>query len=151
MIDADVPDTLRQLRSVLGLNKTQMAKVIGVSFWGVAHCEYSHCTGSHNSKMFAKIKQYLEDTGLQILAEARDKPFSGEFIEGHCYSIYSPLKSGNKYGSSWAFSAAAYERSYRFRYLRKDGKHHVFREINCGWTRTYTDAQLVGKKILEVT
>ena len=34
-----------------------------------------------------------------------------------------------------------------FCYESKEGIHHVFREVKGGWTRTYTDAQLVGKKI----
>ncbi len=39
---------------------------------------------------------------------------------------------------------------YIFGYEGKQGKHHMFREIKGNWTRTYTDAQLVGKKVLEV-
>lgn len=39
---------------------------------------------------------------------------------------------------------------YVYCYEGKQGKHHVFRETRGKWTRTYTDAQLVGKKIQEV-
>ena len=37
-----------------------------------------------------------------------------------------------------------------FVYLRKEGRHHIFREKRGGWIRTYTDTQLMGKKIKEV-
>ena len=37
-----------------------------------------------------------------------------------------------------------------FIYLRKEGRHHMFREKRGGWIRTYTDTQLMGKKIKEV-
>ena len=37
-----------------------------------------------------------------------------------------------------------------FRYCGKKGVHHVFREVKCGWTRTYTDAQLIGKEVRRV-
>ena len=37
-----------------------------------------------------------------------------------------------------------------FVYLRKEGKHHIFREVRGGWIRTYTDIQLIGKHIQEV-
>ncbi len=37
-----------------------------------------------------------------------------------------------------------------FRYEGKQGIHHVFREIRGNWTRTYTDAQLIGAKTEEV-
>lgn len=37
-----------------------------------------------------------------------------------------------------------------FRYEGKAGIHYCFREIRGGWTRTYTDVQLIGKRIREV-
>ena len=37
-----------------------------------------------------------------------------------------------------------------FSYEGKEGIHHKFREVSGSWTRTYTDAQLVGKQIQEV-
>ena len=37
-----------------------------------------------------------------------------------------------------------------FVYLRKEGKHHIFREERGGWIRTYADIQLIGKNIQEV-
>ena len=37
-----------------------------------------------------------------------------------------------------------------FRYEGKQGIHHVFREIRGNWTRTYTDAQLIGARTEEV-
>ena len=37
-----------------------------------------------------------------------------------------------------------------FRFEYQDGIHYVFREIRGGWTRTYTDAQLIGKHVEEV-
>ena len=37
-----------------------------------------------------------------------------------------------------------------FEYLRKDGIHHCFKSVRGGWTQTYTDYQLIGKKVEEV-
>ena len=37
-----------------------------------------------------------------------------------------------------------------FKYEGKQGIHHCFREIHGGWSRTYTDNQLVEKRIKEV-
>lgn len=37
-----------------------------------------------------------------------------------------------------------------FRYVGKVGIHHVFVETRGGWTRTYTDAQLIGKEIQKI-
>ena len=35
-------------------------------------------------------------------------------------------------------------------YLKKDGKHHMFRNYLGGWITCYTDQQLIGKTIKEV-
>ena len=37
-----------------------------------------------------------------------------------------------------------------FKYEGKQGIHHIFREVRGNWTRTYTDAQLIGAKTEEV-
>ena len=39
---------------------------------------------------------------------------------------------------------------FQFAYVGKKGIHHHFNAVPVGWLRTYTDAQLVGKKITEV-
>ena len=64
------------------------------------------------------------------------------FEAGKDYSIYA--KDGNLERSSFG------EKSFVFRYVGKQGIHHVFREIHGGWSRTYTDVQLMGKTIQEV-
>lgn len=40
--------------------------------------------------------------------------------------------------------------SYIFVYLGKDGIHHCFQEIRGRWKVTYTDAQLIGRKVEEL-
>ena len=40
---------------------------------------------------------------------------------------------------------------YVFEYSGMKGLHHCFKEIHGGWSRTYTDAQLIGKKIEEIS
>lgn len=61
-----------------------------------------------------------------------------EFEEGHKYRIYDRL-NGKKQESEMCM----------FEYEGKDGIHHKFREVSGKWTRTYTDAQLIGKMIKE--
>ena len=72
------------------------------------------------------------------------KPVEFFFSEGNTYKIYSS-NAGSHYatGSSW-------ENTCIFRYEGKIGIHHFFREIRGKWTRTYTDAQLIGKHIEEL-
>ena len=80
------------------------------------------------------------------------------FTVGSCYQVVSNkslikrLKAGEKYVlQSVNATINDSESGYTFRYLGKQGIHHTFREISGGWGRTYTDAQLVGKELIEVS
>ena len=80
------------------------------------------------------------------------------FTVGSCYQVVSNktlikrLKAGEKYAvQTVSESNDDPEFGFTFRYLGKQGIHHTFREISCGWGRTYTDAQLVGKEVIEVS
>ena len=64
------------------------------------------------------------------------KPVKYEFEEGRTYKIYDTQKQQE-------------DDINVFRYEGKHGLHHCFRQVRVGWTRTYTDAQLVGKLIKE--
>ena len=66
------------------------------------------------------------------------KPVKYEFSEGHTYKIYDRLNAKKQDNDISVF-----------RYEGKQGIHHCFREVRGGWSRTYTDAQLVGKYIRE--
>ena len=44
----------------------------------------------------------------------------------------------------------SWEKDCIFEYLKDEGIHHCFREVRGGWSRTYTDAQLVGKNVKEI-
>ncbi len=72
-------------------------------------------------------------------------PIAFSFAEEHCYRIFTTgnIKSIPQRNLTW-------EQSCIFRYVKKEGIHHMFREIRGGWSRTYTDAQLIGKTIMEV-
>lgn len=65
------------------------------------------------------------------------RPVKYEFIEEHIYGVYESQKKQD-------------DNVNLFRYEGKQGIHHIFREVRVGWTRTYTDAQLIGKHITEV-
>lgn len=78
------------------------------------------------------------------------------FIIGACYQVISGRKAKNFNKENYVIQLANTadddpERGYTFRYLGKEGIHHKFIEICGGWTRTYTDAQLVGKELIEVS
>lgn len=70
-----------------------------------------------------------------------------EFRKGQKYLVNSPI--GSK-GQNTRGGINNMEKGFVFIYERKEGRHHMFREATGGWLRTYTDTQLIGKKITEV-
>ena len=75
------------------------------------------------------------------------KPVRYEFEEGHMYRISEKTYVQDIFGQLKGMSPKWGEEI--FRYEGKQGIHHCFREVRGGWSRTYTDAQLVGKHIRE--
>lgn len=99
-----------------------------------------------------------EEAPLENYAERSRAAIARTFTVGSCYqvvsnkSIIKRLKAGGKYVlQSISTGNNDPEVGYTFRYLGKQGIHHMFREICGGWSRTYTDAQLVGKEVIEVS
>ena len=61
------------------------------------------------------------------------------FEAGHIYQIHMTEKQEKEPVKDCVFC-----------YEGKRGIHHMFREVRGNWTRTYTDAQLIGKIIKEI-
>ena len=150
-------EKLEALRYTLGLTQGQMAKKIGVSKEALARFEQDD-KSLNNKKTSAqyKIRAFLEvqDISPELIAESklvlelneRQKSIPKHFVEGKCYKIYD---KGSNYKKT-SLSGTTWDCDCIFMFLRKDGIHHVFRDVKGGWTRTFTDAQLCGKKIQEV-
>ena len=89
------------------------------------------------------------------------KAIERHFTKGACYQVINAakskkiidsLKKSGKYKiQEINMNSNDPEQGYTFRYLGKVGIHHVFIEVCGGWKRTYTDAQLVGKELIEVS
>ena len=93
---------------------------------------------------------------MDPLARASRAAIVRHFSVGACYQVVTSkriidgLRRGEKYVLQPLDKSSDPEYGYVFRYLGKQGIHHMFIEICCGWNRTYTDAQLVGKELVEV-
>ena len=126
---------LLELRETLGLNQQEIASEIGVSRTSVSAFEKGTCKTPEDLN---KIARFVNDNAIQK-----------HFIEGKCYRIYS--SASTRATEKATFSGATWDYDCIFMFMRKEGIHHCFREIHGGWTRTYTDAQLVDKNIQEVS
>lgn len=143
-------EQLKRLRATLGLTQHDLAQRIGVSESSVHYFEAGKHSEGFTSGARAKIMVYMkahennENWELTLPAERKSVPdFS--FNKGSRYRICD---------SELGFAGDTFNpltgNGCVFIYLRKDGKHHIFREQRGGWTRTYTNVQLMGKKIKEV-
>lgn len=143
-------EKLKRLRATLGLTQHDLAQRIGVSESSVNYFEAGKHSEGFTSGARAKIIAYMkahennENWELILPAERKSVPdFS--FNKGSRYRICD---------SELGFAGDTFNpltgNGCVFIYLRKDGKHHIFREQRGGWTRTYTDVQLMGKHVQEV-
>ena len=138
-------DKLRELRKSLGLTTNQVAKNIHVSNRTIARFE-QNSDDVTTIKSRIKIYSFLgQDTWKQpeyiFDIHALNQKIKHKFTCGRKYSIRGKEKDTFK----------ECEADCVFIYLRKEGRHHLFMAEGGGWTRTYTDAQLIGKHIKEVT
>ena len=97
-------------------------------------------------KRWQCLKEVLGiDTWRTPEPESIPEPVTFVFETGRSYTIKDAKSSSNPNGmispptGDWCI----------FKYAGKNGIHHVFTETQGGWKRTYTDAQLIGKKIEE--
>ena len=162
---------LRILRETLGITQNEVALSIGVSPASVGRFERNSDTLKDedvHDKILAFMLAYPEnrideffdekmrkakerqERKAKELAELRAK-MKHSFTEGQSYFIFD---SGNAKTDSDDFESNDMKpetgKGCIFVYLRKEGRHHIFREKRGGWIRTYTDTQLMGKKIKKV-
>lgn len=145
------PELLLRKREAAGLTRKELSKYSNVSIDAIRDYEYGRRRPMADKwerlqKGLERIRAHLPDTWRE--PEPASPPSSPKFIfeVGHRYSIRDH-NAGGKYVDGFN---PQYGTLCVFRYEGKAGIHHCFREERGGWTRTYTDQQLVGKQIEEV-
>ncbi len=125
------PSLLRRMRNKAGLTQRKLAACIGYAKTTIEKYESGHRTPP--PKVWRRLYECLTQaiTSRQLFT----------FKKSQVYQIYTSYRLGRSPQDLC---------EYEYAYEGKRGIHHVFRERTGGWTRTYTDAQLVGKVIQEV-
>lgn len=143
---------LQRLREKNGITRRKLAIMIRVTETLIAGYEAGNYYPSltiYNklADVFSweKLASQIEEPFEPVEPLKLPEPIEFTFTEGKCYQIRKTNSNEKTYeiGSST-------ERGCTFRYEGKQGIHHMFREIYGNWTRTYTDAQLIGKTVKEV-
>ena len=122
------PRQIRYLRELLNLSRRQVASFTRTSMKSV--CEAERKEDDSPSSM--RIEKWLEKS----VKKAKE-------IQSKKDAFYKHFEIGKKY-------KIANEAGFIFEFMKDTGIHHCFKAIPGGWSRTYTDAQLVGVKIQEV-
>ena len=138
---------LKQLRLSRGLSQNDLACATGIPVSAISGIENGKVKNELAIKRLSIIRDYLENSFIKSEPVFIFTAFS--FDIEHLYSI----KDISPYGLGRAkddFFDAETGYGCVFIYTGKHGKHHVFKSVRGGWSRTYTDAQLIGKSIQEV-
>ena len=143
---------LRELRISLDMSQENMGDKLGVRPNTISRYERGQRSKSatenfyhHARRVLANTPKVLHDDCPPLPVENFDdlqKKIIHSFTLGKCYKIYAKQASGH----GWKIDKSPFV----FQYVGKNGIHHTFKEFNGGWSRTYTDAQLVDKVIQEV-
>ena len=130
-------NSIQKLRNLLGLSENQVAYHTGTPIEEIQQIEKNPDSISFQTE---RVKDYLEKEKKKyddFLATR--KAFTKHFEVGKKYYIMG--NENNKFEVDVS--------EYLFEFVKDEGIHHCFKSVQGGWTRTYTDAQLVGKQIKE--
>ena len=140
-------NNLKQLRLSHGLSQYDLACATGIPISAIANIENGKAKNELAIKRLSIILDYLENSFIKSEPVFIFPAFS--FDIEHLYSIKDKVSYGSPRMKDDFFDVKT---GYGcvFVYTGKHGKHHVFKSVRGGWSRTYTDAQLIGKSIQEV-
>ncbi len=135
---------LRSERLQSGFSVKRLAQRTGIAISTIIGYENGSIMPS--IKRWQRLKEVLGiDTWRTPEPESMPEPVTFSFEIGRSYTIKDigwRSKECDLISPSSGWNCT-------FLYTGKDGIHHVFTETQGGWRRTYTDAQLIGKKIEE--
>ncbi|MBR0253136.1 MAG: hypothetical protein IJQ57_07275 [Synergistaceae bacterium] len=145
---------IKELRKELGLSQAQVASFSRTKTWEVKLAE----NDIDIDKSKEKIKNYLEKERERVKKQElklkkaieEKKAFYKQFEVGKKYHIYTLKENAYKKNNEKTYSGSTWDRDCEFEFVKNEGIHHCFRSVQGGWTRTYTNAQLVDKHIREV-
>ena len=133
---------LRKVRLYLNLTQRELGNRIGLSASTISSYENERRGVSARVRHWVNKMYRKHHLSKKVIKSARDNTLCA-FCPKKCYSIDDSDRILHRSISSLTLG-------YIFRYERTEGIHHCFREIRGGWSRTYTDWQLVDKRVLEM-
>ena len=158
------PELLRSKREQQGLSVEELGELAGLkpktiqgyeagwrtpskTAWGCIRKVFD-MTEKERTAVVAKRNEPKVDTWITPSKDFTPKVITFSFEIGRSYSIKDTVRnSGAKYDTEINPKSGNF---CIFKYIGQSGIHHKFIETKGGWTRTYTNQQLIGKKIEEI-
>lgn len=131
---------LRKTRLFLNLTQRELSSRLGVSVSSISRYENERTPVSPRVRKWVNRKYRQYHLNRKVIKSSKDHSVC-VFQPTRCYSIADDDKILHRL--SFPFN-------YVFQYLGTQGIHHCFREVHGGWSRTYTNSQLIDKRIMEV-
>ena len=131
---------LRNTRLFLNLTQRELSVRLGVSASSISRYENERTPVSPRVRKWVNRKYRQFHLSRKVIKSSKDHSVCS-FMPQRYYSIADDDKVLHRLSFTFNFV---------FQYLGTRGIHHCFREIHGGWSRTYTNSQLIDKRIMEV-
>ena len=138
---------LRKTRLFLNLTQRELSVRLGISSSSISRYENERTPISPRVQKWVNRKFRQFHLSSKILKSSKDHSVCS-FMPHRCYSITDDDKILHKLTLNPCIHDFNF--NFVFQYLGTQGIHHCFREIHGGWSRTYTNSQLIDKRIQEV-
>ena len=138
---------LRKTRLFLNLTQRELSVRIGISASTISRYENERAPISPRVRKWVNRKYRQYHLSRKVIKSSKDNSVCS-FIPKRCYSIADDDKVLHKLTLNPCIHDFIF--NYVFQYMGTQGIHHCFREIHGGWSRTYTNSQLIDKRIQEV-
>lgn len=138
---------LRKIRLFLNISQRELSIRIGVSASTISRYENERSPVSPRVRKWVNRIFSKYHLSQRVIKSAKDNSVC-VFKPHMCYSIADDDKILHRLSLNPCIHDVTF--NYVFQYLGMQGIHHHFREIHGGWCRTYTNNQLIDKRVMEV-
>ena len=138
---------LRKVRLFLNISQRELSSRIGISASSISRYENERTAVSPRVRKWVNRKYRQYQLSRKVIKSAKDHSVCA-CMPQKCYSIAADDKILHRLSLNPCIHDFNF--NYVFQYLGTQGIHHHFKEIHGGWSRTYTNSQLINKRIQEI-
>ena len=138
---------LRKVRLFLNISQRALSSRIGISASSISRYENERTAVSPRVRKWINRKYRQYQLNRKVIKSAKDHSVCA-FMPQKFYSIADDDKILHRLSLNPCIHDFNF--NYVLQYLGTQGIHHHFKEIHGGWSRTYTNSQLINKRIQEV-